>query len=123
MLAFALTIAPLAFKCTVALPLIFFAFGFFGAATNSYFALLTPYYPPGIVGRANAVLNMLLFATIFFLQWGIGVVVNLYRTTGAYSADGFSVAFTILLIAQVLVTAWLWPAREGAASKPDPARA
>ena len=119
MLAFALNLIPFAAKSAVALPLVFFAFGFFGAATNNYFALLTPYYPKEIVGRANAALNMALFGAIFFLQWGIGVVVNFYRAsaTGATStgssADGFAMAFAALFVVQLALIAWLWPARDG----------
>ena len=118
MLAFALNLIPFAAKSAVALPLVFFAFGFFGAATNNYFALLTPYYPKEIVGRANAALNMALFGAIFFLQWGIGVVVNFYRAsaTGATStggsADGFAIAFAALFVVQLALIAWLWPARD-----------
>ena len=118
MLAFALNLIPFAAKSAVALPLVFFAFGFFGAATNNYFALLTPYYPKEIVGRANAALNMALFGAIFFLQWGIGVVVNFYRAsaTGATStggsADGFAMAFAALFVVQLALIAWLWPARD-----------
>ena len=121
MLAFALILIPFALKLTTALPLLFFGFGFFGAATNNYFALLTPYYPQEIVGRANAALNMGLFGAIFFLQWGIGVVVNFYRTSvtvatgGAAtvaSADGFAVAFAALFVVQLALIAWLWPARD-----------
>jgi len=117
MVAFTLSLIPFALKSSVALPLMFFAFGFFGATTNSYFALLTPYYPKEIVGRANAALNMALFGAIFFLQWGIGVVVNFYRTgagdatSAAVSADGFAVAFAVLLVVQLLLIVWLWPAR------------
>ena len=117
MLAFALVLIPFALKATIALPLLFFAFGFFGAATNNYFALLTPYYPKVIIGRANAALNMALFGAVFFLQWGIGVVVNFYRAsgsgaTGAASNDGFAVAFAALFVVQLGLIAWLWPARE-----------
>ena len=118
MLAFTLILLPFAMKSTVALPLVFFAFGFFGAATNNYFALLSPYYPKTIVGRANAALNMALFGAIFLLQWGIGVIVNAYRTQGtgtvgtAGSGDGFQVAFAALFVVQVAFLAWLWPARD-----------
>ncbi len=117
LLAFALVLIPFALKSTVALPLLFFAFGFFGAATNNYFALLTPYYPKEIVGRANAALNMGLFGAIFFVQWGIGVVVNFYRASElgvAASADGFAVAFAALFVVQLALIAWLWPARDDA---------
>jgi MFS family permease len=115
LLAFAATLLPLAMQLTVALPLVFFAFGFFGATTNNYFALLSPYYPKSIVGRANAALNMGLFGAIFFLQWGIGVVVNAYRKGSAdtgYSAEGFTVAFAIVFVVQIILIAWLWPARD-----------
>lgn len=113
---FALTMMPFALKLTVALPVLFFAFGFFGAATNNYFALLSPYYPSGIVGRANAALNMGLFGSIFALQWGIGGVVNLYRTgTGTgYGAEGFIIAFATLCVTQLLLIVWMWPARDDA---------
>ncbi len=112
MVAFASILIPFALKSTVALPLVFFAFGFFGAATNNYFALLTPYYPKAIVGRANAALNMAVFGAIFLLQWGIGVVVHFYRIETQANADGFTVAFTVLLVVQLALIAWLWPARD-----------
>lgn len=118
MFAFALSLIPFALKSNVALPLMFFAFGFFGATTNSYFALLSPYYPKEIVGRANAALNMALFGAIFFLQWGIGAVVNFYgasATGTAVSADGFALAFAVLLVMQLALIAWLWPARDDVA--------
>ena len=117
---FALTMVPFALKLSVALPVLFFAFGFFGAATNNYFALLSPYYPSGIVGRANAALNMGLFGSIFALQWGIGGVVNLYRSgtgtrTGTgYSPEGFVIAFAALCVTQILLIVWMWPARDDA---------
>lgn len=114
MVAFAATIVPLALQWRFALPLVFFAFGFFGAATNNYFALLTPYYPKEIVGRANAALNMALFGAIFFLQWGIGVVVNFYRTGTTVSADGFTAAFAALFLVQMALIVWLWSARDEA---------
>ena len=114
LVAFALTLIPLVAQATLGLPLVFFAFGFFGATTNNYFALLTPYYPKAIVGRANAALNMGLFAAIFFLQWGIGVVVNAYRVGATVGATGFTVAFASLLAVQLALIVWLWPAREDA---------
>ena len=111
---FALTMVPFALKLSVALPVLFFAFGFFGAATNNYFALLSPYYPSGIVGRANAALNMGLFASIFALQWGIGGVVHRYRmgSGSGYSAEGFVIAFSVLCLTQLLLIIWMWPARD-----------
>ena len=113
---FALTMVPFALKFSFALPGLFFAFGFFGAATNNYFALLSPYYPSGIVGRANAALNMGLFASIFALQWGIGGVVNLYRhgTGTGYGPQGFVIAFAALFLTQLLLIVWMWPARDDA---------
>ena len=109
---FALTMLPFALKITAVLPVVFFAFGFFGAATNNYFALLSPYYPSGIVGRANAALNMGLFASIFALQWGIGGVVNLYRTGAGYDPEGFVIAFAGLAGVLLLLVIWMWPARD-----------
>ena len=113
---FALTMAPFALKLSFALPVLFFAFGFFGAATNNYFALLSPYYPSAIVGRANAALNMGLFASIFALQWGIGGVVHRYRTGvgSGYGTEGFVIAFSAICITQLVLIVWMWPARDDA---------
>ena len=111
-LLFALTMLPFALKITVFLPLVFFAFGFFGAATNNYFALLSPYYPEGMVGRANAALNMGLFASIFALQWGMGGVVNRYRNGAGYDPEGFVIAFAVLAAVLLLLVVWMWPARD-----------
>ena len=118
LLAFAATLIPFVLQWRAGLPLLCFAFSFFGAATNSYFALLSPYYPPAIVGRANAALNMGMFGSIFAVQWAIGGVVNQFRDGAAYSATGFSTAFGAVFVMLLLLLVWLWPARESAGERP-----
>jgi len=59
-------------------------------------------------GRVSTLINFLMFALGFALQWGIGLVVNRYPAgmPGRYEAAGYEHAFMWLWGLQALCVAW-----------------
>jgi hypothetical protein len=52
--------------------------GFLGTAGSVSFAIVSRAFPAAMAGRANTALNLLVFVTSFMVQWGMGIVINLY---------------------------------------------
>jgi predicted MFS family arabinose efflux permease len=89
-------------------------FGFAGQAGNLGYATLAAHFGPGAAGRAQATANLLLFATAWALQWGIGAALDEFRGAGQGAVDpaGYQLAFGSVLILQVLAVLWyLMPKR------------
>jgi hypothetical protein len=71
------------------------------------FTVLNEGFGRDLVGRTNTTLNLLMFASSFVLQWGIGVVAELARVELAYDdAAGLRLAFGLVLLGNVLTYAW-----------------
>jgi predicted MFS family arabinose efflux permease len=71
------------------------------------FTVLSDGLPRELTGRANTAMNLLMFATSFAAQWGIGVVVDAAR--GALELDvagGLRLAFALVLCLYVVAYAW-----------------
>lgn len=85
-------------------------YGFFGTTSILSYAILSQTYPKHLAGRVNVALNLLLFVTAFFMQWGIGAVIDFWPVTsnGKYSPEGYQAAFAIILGIQVLALAWFF---------------
>ena len=83
-------------------------FGFFGATSILSYAILSQNFAKEFAGRVNAGLNLLLFTASFFVQWGIGAIINLWpaTNTGQYAAEGYQAAFAALLVLQVIALIW-----------------
>lgn len=75
--------------------------------SNISYSLVTQCFPPGLSGRANTALNLMVFAGAFGLQWGIGALVDLLQTTGWSIAGAYRCAFFTLLAGQCLALGWL----------------
>ena len=72
------------------------------------FPLLAARFPPQLTGRVNTSINMLAFSCAFLLQWGIGLVVNLWPAhAGGYAVAGSYVAWGAMLLAQAIAFVWL----------------
>lgn len=95
------------------LPL-WFLFGAVGATGVLSFSVLAQTFSSELAGRASTAQNLLIFATAFILQWGMGEVINLWPTTadGGYAAVGYQAAFGVALALQVLAFAWMLHGRE-----------
>ena len=82
------------------------------AAIISYM-LLTQLVPASQTGRVTTASNLLLFATSFAFQWGVGAILGLWPSAdGRYDPEGYRVAYGVLLAAQAAAAAWLLTARE-----------
>jgi hypothetical protein len=84
------------------------AFGFFGTTSILSYAILSQAFPATLAGRVNAGLNLLLFSAIFFVQWGIGGVIDLWPATaaGRYAPEGYRAAFGVMLCVQAVALGW-----------------
>jgi predicted MFS family arabinose efflux permease len=82
-------------------------FGLFNSSGNLVFASANHFFAPQVLGRVFAAFNLVMFALVFFVQWGTGLVVNLFpKTGGGYEAKGYAFAFGALAIAQVAGLIW-----------------
>ena len=83
-------------------------FGFFGTTSILSYAILSQNFAKEFAGRVNAGLNLLLFTASFFVQWGIGAIIDLWPATnaGQYAAEGYQAAFAALLVLQVIALIW-----------------
>jgi MFS family permease len=100
------------------------AWGLFGYGANALligYALLATRFPPELTGRVNTSVNLMIFSCAFVLQWGIGLIVNLWPATArGYARDGYYAAWLPLLAVQVAI--WVWLAMRTRGGHPDPAR-
>ena len=82
------------------------AFGLFGASGMLSYVILTRRFPPQMAGRVNACLNVLVFASAFAIQAGIGAVISFWSLSGSFSTEGYRVAFGSALALQTLALVW-----------------
>jgi predicted MFS family arabinose efflux permease len=89
--------------------LLWFVFGAVGATGVLSFSVLAQTFSAELAGRASTAQNLLIFATAFVLQWGIGEVISLWPTTvdGGYAQIGYQAAFGVVLALQVLAFGWM----------------
>ena len=96
-------------------------FGLFGHMTVLTYAHLSRYFPLEFAGRANTSLNLAVFAGVFVVQYGMGLIINAYPLDGGgYGAEGYRTAFIAALGLEVVAFAWfLIPARPRAGGSPE----
>lgn len=83
--------------------------GFFGTASMTLYSLLSGHFDKNLAGRVSTSLNLLIFMIAFVFQWTLGVVIGFWgeADTGAYSIEGYRVAFGALFILQGIMLAML----------------
>ena len=92
--------------------LVWVLFGFFGTSGIIQYASLSQHFPKNLAGRVNTAINLLVFISIFFLQWMIGVIIELWPPGSAvnYAPQSFQAAFGLLLAMQLMALGWfLYP--------------
>jgi hypothetical protein len=62
-------------------------------------------FPPSLAGRANSAFNLTLFIGAFSVQWGIGVLIDVFSGFGVAAADAMRLAMACYLVLQ---SAALW---------------
>jgi predicted MFS family arabinose efflux permease len=79
-----------------------------GTAVNVLsFTVLSEGFPRELTARANTALNLVMFSTVFAIQWGIGLAADLSREwLRVDMAGGLRVAFTLVAAMQALGYAW-----------------
>ncbi len=103
----------LAAGVTAALPLILAVYGFSAISGALAYALFAPLFPPEMTGRVITASNVMMFATSFLFQWGIGALLRFFpEADGRYPVESYAVAFWSLAALQVAVVLWLLPMRE-----------
>jgi hypothetical protein len=81
--------------------------GFFGTAGSLTYAILPQYFPLALAGRVNTALNSLVFTWAFVVQWGVGLLINLWPTTVVgYDPRGYRWGFGVFLAVEA--SAWAW---------------
>ena len=97
-------------------------YGFFGTTSILSYAILSQSFPKALAGRVNVALNLLLFSASFFVQWGMGIVIDLWPVTasGHYAPEGYQAAFIIFLAVQALALAWYGLYRKAKFNLPTP---
>ncbi|PKO61428.1 MAG: hypothetical protein CVU24_08780 [Betaproteobacteria bacterium HGW-Betaproteobacteria-18] len=55
-------------------------------------------FPPNLAGRALSSYNLLLFAGVFAVQWGIGLAIDGFRALGWQEVSAFQMAMAIYLL-------------------------
>jgi predicted MFS family arabinose efflux permease len=85
--------------------------------TSSFVSLAQPAvgqaFPAALAGRALSAYNLVIFAGIFVVQWGIGLALDLFKSMGWGTVASFQGAMTGFLICSVMSYSYfLW-------TKPD----
>lgn len=88
-------------------------YGYFGVGCVLTFPILAQAFPLSLGGRAITCLNMLMFGMAFAMQYGIGIVLDLWPrgANGAFPAAAYQTAFAIMLALDVLSVIWLFMPR------------
>ncbi|MSP44155.1 MAG: MFS transporter [Alphaproteobacteria bacterium] len=114
-LACSLGLAATSMGVSVGVPAlaIWCVFAFFGTYSILYFPVLTAAFPVNLSGRVTTSANFIMFGMIFFLQWGIGRVLDFWPriASGGYAPDGYTISFLMLICCQTLGLGWLFLSR------------
>ncbi len=81
-------------------------------------------FPLALAGRALSAFNLVIFAGVFVLQWGIGLGIDAMRAAGLGVVAAYQFAFGGFALACALSFLWLnaWSWRGGTAALPQPTR-
>jgi sugar phosphate permease len=82
-------------------------FGFFGTTGILPYAALSQRFPKALAGRLNTAINVLVFVTAFAAQWGIGWMIEAWRTPES-DADAYRSAFAVMLALQAATAGWFF---------------
>jgi len=97
-------------------------FGLVGHMSVLAYAHLSHYFPLEFAGRANTSLNLVVFAGVFVVQYGMGVIINAFPLDvgGGYAHAGYRVAFAAALGLQVVTFLWFLVPAKSRSRQNDP---
>ena len=71
-------------------------------------------FPAAAAGRALSAFNLVIFAGVFSVQWGIGLAIDALRASGWPRVQAFQAAFALFALCCIGSYAWfLWRGRRG----------
>ncbi len=65
-------------------------------------------FPVQLAARASTAINFIVFVGAFGLQWGLGLLVDLFAGLGSDPAAALRASFMVWLAAQAIAVAWFW---------------
>ena len=65
-------------------------------------------FPREIAGRILTTFNLVMFTGAFSIQWGIGLLVDLFQSTGIARGHSLMLAFLCLVVMQVFSLLWFF---------------
>jgi MFS family permease len=78
-----------------------------GGASVLIYALVAEYFPPGMIGKANAALTTCDIAGAFMLRCAIGFLIDGWAAhAGHYPPIAYRTAFALLVVLQIAALAW-----------------
>jgi len=85
------------------------AFSFFGTTGILVYAALSQKFPSHLAGRLNTGLNLLVFISAFALQWGTGIIIEMWPMgpDGGNHPQGYQAALGFILALQVVSLIWI----------------
>jgi hypothetical protein len=99
-----------------------FAFTYFcSALLRAVTATLAPAFPAALAGRVLSAFNLVIFAGVFAVQWGLGLLVDAFLQGLGAAVPAYQAAFALwggLALASYLWLLWATPARPGAQTCP-----
>jgi len=108
------------FACGVTTGTLFllFALTLFGQVQPLVYAILSKEFPLALSGRVISTLNFLVFLSAFAVQWGTGLIINLWPVQeGRYAQAGYATAFGACVVLLLLPYLLLLLSRRSAASR------
>ena len=108
MIAFMAIQLPIVLAWTAAPLMLMALYSFFSTSGILIYSGLPQQFPKHLAGRVITLLNVMVFSGAFVIQWGIGVIIDLWpgTTSGNYSPLGYQAAFGALLVLQGLGLVW-----------------
>jgi MFS family permease len=65
-------------------------------------------FPVQLAARASTAINFIVFVGAFGLQWGLGLLVDLFAGSGADPTQALRASFMVWLGAQTIAVIWFW---------------
>ena len=83
------------------------------AGAYAIYPVVTGNFPSEFAARASSSLNFLVFASVFAIQWLIGVIIDGFPNTsdGGFAAEAYQWAFAVGIVMQLLAIAWYFLSR------------
>ena len=116
--AFLVLLALIALGVKTGTLYLLFALTLFAQVQPLIYAIMSREFPLELSGRVSSTLNLLVFLSAFAVQWGTGVIINLWPVeAGRYAVAGYEAAFGACLALVLVPFVLLLVSRRASASR------